>query len=225
MTERTEQTAEGFRQTRFEAPPSATTILLVRHGESAPAVPGKPFPLKDGHGDPALHPNGELQAQAVGRRLSRERIDAIYTSSLIRTHQTAAPLVAALGLSPTEIHDLREVFLGEWEGGVLRAKAAANDPIYLRMRAERRWDLIPGAESSEVFSARLWNGLNQVVTGHPGGRVAVFCHGAVIGQVLGDVTGAHPFSFNGADNGSISEIVVDGPVRLLRRFNDISHLD
>jgi probable phosphoglycerate mutase len=34
------------------------TLLLVRHGESAPALPDQPFALRDGHGDPELDPVG-----------------------------------------------------------------------------------------------------------------------------------------------------------------------
>jgi probable phosphoglycerate mutase len=83
---------EGFRQHRFVAPPGATTVLLVRHGESAPAVPGAPFPLRDGHGDPPLDPVGVEQAELLGERLRHERVDAIYVTSLRRTHETAAPL-------------------------------------------------------------------------------------------------------------------------------------
>ena len=41
-----------FRQSRFQPPPGACEILLVRHGESAPHVEGESFPLVDGHGDP-----------------------------------------------------------------------------------------------------------------------------------------------------------------------------
>ena len=52
---------EGIRQHRFVAPPGATTIVLVRHGESAPEIAGAPFPQVDGHGDPPLAP-GELLA-------------------------------------------------------------------------------------------------------------------------------------------------------------------
>ncbi len=225
MSESVQPAVEGFRQARFVAPLGATTILLVRHGESAAAVAGMPFPLKDGHGDPTLHPAGVDQAQRVGERLQSERIDAIYVSSLIRTHQTAAPLAAATGMTPVEYPDLREVFLGDWEGGLLRVKAAAQDPIYLRMRAEERWDVIPGAETSAQLSARLWGALDKIVVDHGDGRVAVFIHGAAIGQILCDITGAkNSFAFSGADNGSISEFVVEGTTKTLRRFNDTAHL-
>ena len=108
---------EGFRQHRFAAPPGATTVLLVRHGESAPAHPDRPFPMRDGHGDPPLDPVGERQAELLADRLVHERVDAIYVTSLQRTHQTAAPLAERLGLDLTEVPDLREVFLGDWEGG------------------------------------------------------------------------------------------------------------
>ena len=42
--------------------------------------------------------------------------------------------------------DLREVFLGDWEGGELRARAAAGDPLYLKMHEEQRWDVIPNGD-------------------------------------------------------------------------------
>ena len=42
-----------YRQARFQPPPGATELWLVRHGESEPARPGAPFPLVDGQGEPA----------------------------------------------------------------------------------------------------------------------------------------------------------------------------
>jgi 2,3-bisphosphoglycerate-dependent phosphoglycerate mutase len=217
-------TSEGFRQHRYEPPPSATTILLVRHGESEAALPDRPFALKDGHGNPRLHENGHQQAELVAERLKHQRFDAIYVTSLIRTHETAAPLASALGMTPIEVADLREVYFGDWEGGLLRAKAAANDPIYQRVQSEERWDIIPNAEPLDVFRARLQRGLRTIVDAHPGGQVVAVVHGGVIGQLLADAIGANGFAFTGADNGSISELVIDHAVQRIRRFNDTAHL-
>jgi len=49
-------------------------------------------------------------------------------------------------------------------------------------------------------------------------------HGGVIGHILAHATGSRPFAFNGADNGSITHIVMVGAQILVRRFNDSSHL-
>ena len=134
-------------------------MLLVRHGESAPAHPDRPFPLLDGHGDPPLDPVGVQQAELLADRLQHETIDAIYVTTLQRTHETAAPLAGALGLTLVVEPDLREVFLGEWEGGAFRERAAAGDPIFQQIFTEQRWDVIPGAEPHEDFDERVWRRL------------------------------------------------------------------
>jgi len=213
-----------YRQKRFERPPGATEILLIRHGESRAATADNPFPLVMGHGDPELHPNGGEQARRVGERLKGHPIRAIYVSNLRRTSETAAPLAGHLGLEPVVDPDLREVFLGDWEGGVLRIKAAENDPVYLRMQEEQRWDVIPGGESHEVLTTRLLRGLNRIHARHPDELVAAVVHGGVVGSILAAATGARPFAFNGCDNGSISHIVMVQGKILVRRFNDTTHL-
>jgi probable phosphoglycerate mutase len=213
-----------YRQARFQRPPGATEILLVRHGESRAATADDPFPLVDGHGDPELHPEGRLQAEKVGERLRHLPISAVYASNLRRTQETAAPLCTHLGLEPIIDADLREVFLGEWEGGLLRIKAHANDPIYLRVHEEQRWDVIPGGESHASLDERLLRALQRIAQRHRDELVAAFVHGGVIAHILARATGSQPFAFSGADNGSISHIVMlDGHIRV-RRFNDSSHL-
>ena len=216
--------SEGFRQHSYQPPEGATEIILVRHGESRAASQENPFPLVDGHGDPELHANGEQQAVAVGEALKSENIAAIYVTSLQRTVQTAAPLAAHLGLETRLEADLREVLLGEWEGGVLRMKAAAGDPIFIRMQAEQRWDVIPGAESWETLNARVTAGLARIHRAHPDQKVVAVVHGGVIGHILAHATGASPFAFNGADNGSISRIVVHEDGIKVRSFNDNVHV-
>jgi 2,3-bisphosphoglycerate-dependent phosphoglycerate mutase len=214
-----------YRQARFQRPPGATELVLVRHGESAPARPGEPFPLVDGHGDPELHPEGVAQAERVGERLAAEAIDAVYVTTLRRTVQTAAPLVARTGLTPVVNADLREVYLGEWEGGLFRQRVAAKDPVATRMWREQRWDVIPGAESTEALGARVRRGIENIVADHPDQKVAVFTHGGVIGQILAEATGSRSLAFIGADNGSLSRLVITDGWWIVRSFNDTSHLN
>ncbi|MCB1644356.1 MAG: histidine phosphatase family protein [Pseudomonadales bacterium] len=213
-----------YRQHKFTLPPGATRIILVRHGESRAASPDNPFPLVDGQGDPELAENGRLQAERVGERLRREAIDAIYVTSLRRTHETAAPLAGHLGMTPLVEADLREVHLGEWEGGLFRIKVHENDPIYQQMQQEQRWDAIPGAESREQIQARVGPALARIAGRHPDQTVVAVVHGGIVGHILAHATGAMPFAFNGCDNGSISQVVIDGPRIVVRGFNDTAHL-
>lgn len=215
-----------IRQHRFLPATGACEILLVRHGESAPFVEGRPFPLVGGHADPPLHPEGHVQAQQVADRLvaTGERIAAIYVTTLTRTHQTAAPLAERLGIEPRVEADLREVFLGEWEGGLLRQKVRDEDPIAVRMYEEERWDVIPDGEPLEEFSARVRRGIERIAAAHPDELVVVVVHGGVIGQVMNLAAGTTGFRFNGADNASIHHLVVDGDRWIIRCFNDTSHL-
>jgi probable phosphoglycerate mutase len=214
-----------YPQIRFLPPPGATELLLVRHGESEAAVDGAPFALVDGQGDPALSEEGREQATLVSARLAVERIDAVYVTSLRRTAETAAPLLARLGIEAAVEPDLREVHLGEWEGGVFRKKVIERDPIAVRMSEEQRWDVIPGAEASAAFAGRVRAAIERIAAAHPDQRVAVFSHGGTIGEILAQATGARPFAFAVADNASISHIVVAADRWILRRFNDTAHLE
>jgi probable phosphoglycerate mutase len=221
---------DGIRQVRFRPAESATTLLIVRHGESAAVLPGQPGPMRDGHGDPALHVDGEVQAQRLGARLAAEHragatIDAIYVTTLQRTHQTAAPLAEALGITPIVEPELREVFLGDWEAsGTFRARVLAGDPIIQRVFEEERWDEIPGAERLEAFDQRISAAIERIVAAHPGQRVVVVAHGAVIGHLMHQATGSRRFAFAATDNASISELVVHDGRTTMRRYNDTAHL-
>ncbi|MBQ0928114.1 histidine phosphatase family protein [Saccharopolyspora endophytica] len=214
-----------YRQSAFTPPAGATDILLVRHGESAPAVPGRPFDLVDGQGDPELAPAGRVHAERVGRRLADERLDALYVTNLRRTSETAAPLATRLGLVPQVEKDLREVHLGEFEGGLFRQKVAQNDPVIQRMHSEGRWDVIPGAEPAEALRDRVAGAIGRLAAAHPDERIAVFTHGGVIGEIMSIASGSLPMAFLGASNGSISQIVVTAERWIVRRFNDTAHLD
>ena len=217
---------DSFEQHPYELPEGATEIVLVRHGASEAAVEGAKFPLVDGHSDPPLSDAGHSQARSLAERLVHERPHAIFVSPLRRTHETAAPLEAACGLEPVVLRDLREVFLGEFEGGEYRVRAGRNDPIIQQVFAEQRWDAIPGGESLDSLGRRVRAAVERIVAeAGPDVTAVAFAHGAVIGELCRQATESRPFAFVHADNGSLSRLVVQADGRwLLRSFNDISHL-
>jgi 2,3-bisphosphoglycerate-dependent phosphoglycerate mutase len=221
--------SDGYhRQRRFRLPDDATEVVLVRHGASAPVARGDLHELADdGRGDPPLAPEGEEEARAVAERLiaEPEPLRSLFVSGLRRTVQTAAPLVARLGIEPVEIRELREIHLGEWEGGEFRIRMREADELAMRAVTEERWDLIPGAEPMDEFAARVRRGVERVVELAGPGTTAAFVHGAVIGELCRQATDSRRFAFVHADNASLSRLVVfaDGNW-LLRAFNETTHL-
>jgi 2,3-bisphosphoglycerate-dependent phosphoglycerate mutase len=218
--------SESYEQRAFAVPRDGRELIVVRHGASAPLSAGETFALVGGHGDPPLSPVGHEQAARVAERLHGEPIRAMFVTPLQRTSQTAAPLVAATGIEPTVLEDLREVHLGEWEGGEYRIRLAERDPIAMRALMEERWDIIPGAEPMDDVGERVGRGLEAMLEAiGPGGTGVAFLHGGVIGDLCRQITSSRPFAFIHSDNASISRVVqFSTGHRLLRNFNDTAHL-
>jgi probable phosphoglycerate mutase len=216
-----------YPQHSWALPDDATEVLLVRHGASQAAVPGEPFEMiEGGHADPPLAPEGEAQARAVGARLAAAPPDSVFVTPLQRTAQTAAPLIAATGLTAAVVPDLREVHLGDWEGGELRIRFAHRDPLVAEIYARQRWDVIPNAEPPDAFAERVRRGVETVVAGTgPGRRAVAVVHGGVIAEICRQAIDSPALAFIHVENASVSRLVVfdDGRWRL-RSFNDTSHL-
>jgi len=214
----------SYPQTFLDPAEGVCEVVLVRHGQSQAYVTGQPFPLIDGHGDPKLSERGMWQAERVGERLADHPIGAIYASSLTRTQQTATPLANHTGLEIRVDPDLREVFLGDWEGGLFREKAAEEHPAVLRMRTTGDWGEIPGAETNAELTSRTVASVERIALNHPGEMVAVFCHGGVISALLQHATSTPPLTFRGVRNASINHLHVSEDEWLVRTFNDGAHI-
>ena len=123
---------KAFASTASRRRPARRPCSLVRHGESAAERPGPAVPA----------PGRPRRSRArSGRRASRpscspsacehEPIAAIYVTTLRRTHQTAAPLAAALGLDADRgARPARGVPRRVGRGRVPRAARVADDPIF-----------------------------------------------------------------------------------------------
>jgi broad specificity phosphatase PhoE len=196
-----------------------TLVLLVRHGESMPVVPGTPESK-----DPPLSPRGVEQAAAVARRLASAGLTAVCSSHLARAAQTAAAIAEPHGLTPIVRRDLREVDLGEWDEGGFRQRAADHDPAYLEFIAAGRWEVIPGAEADDDLRARVVGAVDDLAATHAGGRIAVVCHGGSINAWLAHRFGTHRSMIVSIDNTSITALRTDGEHWLIQGINDRVHL-
>lgn len=83
------------------APPvAAQSVILVRHAERADTAPGQTPNMAS---DPELSAEGRVRAERLAAMLKGAGIRAIFVTQFQRTRQTAAPLAAALGLTPTVV--------------------------------------------------------------------------------------------------------------------------
>src|SRR5918995_6148846 len=90
----------------------ATRIILARHGETDWNLERR----WQGHSDRPLNETGLAQAEELAEELAGEPIAAVYSSDLVRAHETARIVAHRLGLDVVAVPGLRERRFGSWEG-------------------------------------------------------------------------------------------------------------
>ena len=201
---------------------SITTVMLVRHGETAWNVEGR----IQGHLDIPLNDIGLAQADAVGRRLRAESFDAIYSSDLIRAFRTASPVVANPETDLSREPRLRERNLGVLQG-LTGHEAKASQPAAWDVLKSRDPELpLEAGESLGEFFRRAVNFVDEMVARHAGQRLLLVTHGGVLDAAYRHATGM-PLSATRDFpilNASINVISHDGRRWSLQSWGDVSHL-
>ena len=151
-----------------------TTTLLGRHGAT-------PYSLEkrfsgSGGADPALAPIGEQQAEALAREIAaRGGVDAIVSSPLLRTLQTAERVAHATGASIDIEPGIAECAFGEWDGFTF-AEVNERWPVELAAWLASTDVAPPGGESFAECRDRVDRARRDLLTRHAGQRVAVISH-------------------------------------------------
>jgi broad specificity phosphatase PhoE len=232
MSSNPEETALNLLLTRKMG---AAELFLIRHGDAVPDA--EPLQPSGAGEDQPLSQLGQKQAAALAEALRSLKFDAIYSSPLRRTRETAAPLAKFLGMEVLIEDDLREVYLGnETPQLQMSAETGAEvtDPAAI-VRARQRyitetvartgyWSVIPGAEPSADFRRRVVMIIDAIANRHLGQRVAVFSHGGVINVYLAELLGIERDFFFPIPNTSVNVVRVAGKQRVLRSINDLCHL-
>ena len=141
------------------------TLFLMRHGRTA-----ENQKTYVGWGDPPLDASGIAQATALLDVLRHDRIDAIYSSPLLRAMQTALPIALARGLDVRIQTQMREINYGDYQG-------LSKEERQLNLRTAHRYERMRHGESLfdvyrrvKEFGAQLASSLRQgrksLVVGH-----------------------------------------------------------
>ena len=154
-----------------------TKLILIRHGESL----GNAVRQLLGHTDRDLSPLGYRQAEAAAEALKNEKIDAIYSSDLIRAYNTAVPHARLRGIDIIPSRKLREVMLGKWEGRFAVDVIEEYGDVY-----EKDWlggfgtFRFPGGESTREGGLRFYEECLRIAEENEGKTILITSHAAVI---------------------------------------------
>ncbi len=225
-----DQTSETPADPFLSLKSGSTEIYLIRHAD---ALPGAEEVTQGGYDDQALSEVGRRQAQALGERMRRIPLAAVYSSPIGRARQTAAYIAEPLNLDVRVEGDLREVALGPI--GLAQGESPTAEALAAALKARLReialvavttgsWSSIPDSEPSAELRARLLAALDRIAAAHPGKRVAAVSHAGAINAYLAAVLGIQRDYFFPTANTAISVLRINSQRRMLFSLNDIGHL-
>ena len=169
-----------------------TTVLLLRHGETALNRSG----ALRGHIDVPLSENGACEARQLAERIAAEyAVVTIYSSPLLRARATAAEIARSTGLDVMLDERFVDVDYGPWAGRVYDAFSAEEKQTL------RRWQRtperpLPGAEDPADAQRRALAGLaERAASGR--GCVAIVTHDAILQLLLCNLLGIDLCSYRG----------------------------
>ena len=152
-------------------------IFLVRHGQSL----GNLNRVYLGHTNYDLSEIGYKQAEITAEHLKNEQIDAIYSSDLLRAHNTAAPHARIRGLEVIDSKNLREIYLGDWENRPIDELIEKEyDSFVVGWKENFGTFTVPGGEKVLDAGRRFYAEVERIAKENAGKTVLIAAHAAVI---------------------------------------------
>ena len=200
-------------------------LLLIRHGQTDWNI-ARRF---QGHSNVPLNEFGRKQAAALADRLSTQHVDAVYSSDLERTFETAKIIAHLSGCKP-DLHSdqrLREINFGDWEG------LSYNEikERYPNALAEQENDIYknapPNGETLEQLCVRVQSIMDGLYAKHKDQTVIIVAHGGVLQILLCLVLKLNPIMYwqFHLSTASLSEIAFYPDGAILNLLNDTCHLE
>jgi broad specificity phosphatase PhoE len=158
--------------------PAQARVYLARHGQTAYNLEGRfqgqlPVPLDD---------TGRGQAAELAEQAAAHGFSALWSSPLLRAHETAEIVSRALGLTAHEDPRLMETDAGEWTNRSFVDVRAEAPELFAAFLAGDPGFAFPGGESFAQQEVRVGAALDDIERGEL--PALVVCHGMVIRAAL-----------------------------------------
>lgn len=199
-----------------------TTFLLIRHATNDFVKTGK---LAGWTAGVHLNEEGQAQAAALGERLAKMPLHALYASPLERTMETAQAIQKHHPLLALIAHDgIGEVRYGDWEGKSIAQLATRKMWHVIQEYPSRAY--FPNGETMRGVQNRIVDVLETLTTQHPNQTVALVFHADLIKMTLAHYLGVHLDNFQRivVSPASVSIISMGHSRPFIVTMNDTAHL-
>jgi 2,3-bisphosphoglycerate-dependent phosphoglycerate mutase/probable phosphoglycerate mutase len=199
-----------------------TSIWLVRHGQTELNKARR----YQGANDSPLTSYGQMQVEALARRLQRIPFSVAIVSPSGRTRATADTILSGRTVPQVEDPRWAETSHGRWEG-LTYAEVRARFPSDIATRYSDALNGRPqGGESLAEVHARVGEGWNSILREHPTGRILVVTHATPI-QLIMCATANLPPTLHWrwrVDLASLTVLDVYGAGPIVRTVNEVTRL-
>lgn len=197
-------------------------LILIRHGETDWNRIGR----CQGVADIVLNENGKRQAREVAHSLKDHDISAVYSSDLIRAHETARHIADHHGLTVRLEPGLQEMNQGDLEGLSFPDIRDQYAEVLKQWRESPETLRLPSGESLVEVQNRAWEVFEKVHDAHIGETVVAVSHNLTIITLLCKISGVGLKGFRDFHIEATSKNIViseNGGLRI-DVVNDVSHL-
>ncbi|MEO5652472.1 MAG: histidine phosphatase family protein [Marmoricola sp.] len=173
------------------APPGTpTTLVLVRHGVTDHTL-GKLFSGGLGSSNPPLNETGREQARATGEWLAplAKTFDALISSPVLRTQQTAEIISSCVGLEIEQEPGIAEMEFGSWDG-LSFTEVHQQWPDELSAWLGDLESAPHGGESFRAVEKRVLAGRDRILADYTGKTVVAVSHVTPIKTLVAHCVGA-----------------------------------
>lgn len=157
-----------------------TEIYFIRHAESFGNLTRRIYGWYDG----SVTPKGRAQIECLRKRFEEVKIDAVYSSDLKRTCETASAIYVPKKLPLYTDSAFREVGVGVWEN-MPWGEAPVLYPEQYKNWTESPLEFnIEGGETYDSVYARAKKALDKVARENDGKTVVIVSHGATLRMLM-----------------------------------------
>lgn len=195
-------------------------LILIRHG-----LPHRVEKEDGSPADPELTKEGLDQAQKLAHWMKSEKLDAIYSSPLMRAKMTAQPLADLKRLEIkiesgiAEIDEQSATYIPLEE---LKEKKPEEWRALLEVGIEAAYDRI---QNLKAFRQKVIKSIERIIVENKGRRTAIVCHGGIINVWASHILGMKRSLFFKPEYTSINRFMASSSgIHSLISLNETGHL-